>query len=176
MGRVNDVIGADKGRIDQESTGAELVTIELTLPLDEGFLRRQCPACEREFKRVGDRAQMSEQPSELYCPYCYQQSGPASWWTITQIEYQNAVAIHQVVRPQLEQMTRHMGKIRTGFVDLRMEISPISTPDPLEEPADMTRVVPECHPEEELKILTDWTLDVACHQCGHRYAPELIAR
>ncbi len=56
------------------------VTLSMSLPLDgDGFLRRECPTCEREFKWLpspqhgeGDAAAASDEPApeRYFCPYC----------------------------------------------------------------------------------------------------------
>jgi hypothetical protein len=49
--------------------------IPITLPLDsDGFLRRECPKCEREFKwhegPTEDRPQDWNDPPVYWCPLC----------------------------------------------------------------------------------------------------------
>jgi hypothetical protein len=57
----------------------------VSFPLDtDGFLRRECPTCEREFKwhhseDEGDSEPMAD--SGYFCPYCAVQAPPESWFT-----------------------------------------------------------------------------------------------
>lgn len=60
------------------------VQLSMSLPLDgDGFLRRECPTCEREFKWLPSPDQLeegngesraaatdAEPPEAYYCPYC----------------------------------------------------------------------------------------------------------
>ena len=53
----------------------EDVTLGVSLPLDsEGFLRRECPTCEREFKWLPNLDENEEtEPTAgggYFCPYC----------------------------------------------------------------------------------------------------------
>ena len=62
------------------------VTLGMSVPLDsDGFLRRECPTCEREFKALpsGDEdAEAEEVPDGGYfCPYCAIQAPDGSWFT-----------------------------------------------------------------------------------------------
>lgn len=55
----------------------------LSFPLDEdGFFRRACPTCSREFKwshSEGDDSHV--QPMEYFCPYCGVAAEPDEWQT-----------------------------------------------------------------------------------------------
>ncbi|HEV7751795.1 MAG TPA: hypothetical protein VGO71_09640, partial [Baekduia sp.] len=62
------------------------------MPLDsDGFLRRECPTCEREFKVfvhqvAGEEADaQGPQPGGYYCPYCAIQADANAWFTKAQI-------------------------------------------------------------------------------------------
>jgi hypothetical protein len=69
------------------------VQLSMSLPLDgDGFLRRECPTCEREFKWLPSPDQLEEgngesraaapdaQPPEAYyCPYCAVTAPPDAW-------------------------------------------------------------------------------------------------
>jgi DNA-directed RNA polymerase subunit RPC12/RpoP len=52
------------------------VSFGMTIPLDsDGFLRRECPTCEREFKWRPSEAEVEEhdEPADTvgyFCPYC----------------------------------------------------------------------------------------------------------
>lgn len=89
--------------------------IELTvsLPLDNGYFRRECPLCMKEFKvlvtpeeltdfkqkgldsfmlevKAEDEdsdADVSRLEIEYYCPYCGQAAAKGSWWTQDQLNY-----------------------------------------------------------------------------------------
>jgi len=71
---------------------------EMTLPLDsDGFLRRECSTCEREFKWYVSRDAEGEPVpvGGYYCPYCAIQAPSDRWFTPAQVE----LARNTVVRP-----------------------------------------------------------------------------
>ena len=93
------------------------IEINISLPLDdEGFFRRECPFCRREFKvmlskdELGTLAQEeidsfmteaeektdsdegSQEEVEYFCPYCGQSAPKSSWWTQEQLSYVNIFA------------------------------------------------------------------------------------
>jgi len=101
-------------------------TIDVSFPLDDGFLRRQCPLCLREFKVLLTREELSSateaatdsfmiepdgestkpprsepEPDEqqLTCPYCGQTAGKRAWWTEEQVAY-----IHAIVQNYLAKL------------------------------------------------------------------------
>lgn len=69
------------------------VHLSMSLPLDEdGFLRRECPTCEREFKWRADQEDDGEGEATAvdedgyFCPYCGVQAPTGAWHTKEQIE------------------------------------------------------------------------------------------
>src|SRR3989442_5829365 len=78
------------------------MNIAVTLPLDsDGFLRRECPHCERQFKwhhgPANEEAETQADPTTYYCPLCGEPAGPDSWWTQEQIEYMQGIAMPAVL-------------------------------------------------------------------------------
>jgi hypothetical protein len=83
------------------------VRLSMSLPLDgEGFLRRECPTCEREFKwlpspdpeddvEVAATTEGAEAPESYYCPYCAVSAPPDTWMTKAQVA---AAARHVLIR------------------------------------------------------------------------------
>lgn len=97
------------------------VIFKINLPLDsDGFLRRECPYCIRQFKveiKAEERQSLIEQQlqayllqqgvqqqeeegsdsisedvNDLWCPYCGQRASPSDWWTQEQLAYVNIFA------------------------------------------------------------------------------------
>jgi len=93
------------------------IEINISLPLDdEGFLRRECPFCRKEFKvmltkeelvtlaQEGIDSFMTEAEAKTdsdangseelkqFCPYCGQRATNDSWWTQEQLSYINVFA------------------------------------------------------------------------------------
>lgn len=133
----------------------------MPLPLDpEGFLRRECPACERELKwrATADGREAIDPPEGGYfCPYCAAQASADGWWTKAQLEAARAHAYQESFKPYLE--NRFGG---SGFrLDLKEELPAPS----LAESNDMRRVDFVCHPEP-VKVLEEWDGPVHCPLCG----------
>jgi hypothetical protein len=64
----------------------------MSIPLDsDGFLRRECPTCERELKwkyldEEGGEEAAEPEEGGYYCPYCAIPAPPANWLTKAQAE------------------------------------------------------------------------------------------
>ena len=145
-------------------------TIEMSVPLDEdGFLRRECPTCEREFKWLNSEAGESE-PVPMggyYCPYCRVQAPPEQWFTKEQVELAKNRVERDILGPEFEKMSRDLKRSNRGrLVSLDMKYDKPPELDPLMEPNDMRRVDVACHPKEPLKVLDDWTRPVHCLICS----------
>jgi len=135
-------------------------TTSMALPLDsDGFLRRECPTCEREFKwlaATGDDDATPAPDGGYFCPYCSVQAPPDAWFTPAQLERARATVAHDLVVPELKRFERQ------GF---EVEIN-APEPEPLTETDDMRRIDVYCHPEEPVKVLDDWDRPVHCLLCG----------
>jgi len=130
--------------------------IPVTLPLDsDGFLRRECPTCEREFKwfshQVGDTA--AEVVDQYFCPRCGVASGVDSWWTPAQLEYakgQAGPAIDRLVQDELKAAFK--GNKNIKFETNRNFSLNFDAPPSPAESNDMVIIEPPCHPNEPLKV------------------------
>jgi hypothetical protein len=146
--------------------------MEMVIPLDsDGFVRRECPTCERELKWLGagDEGRVLPDDSGYYCPYCGVQAPVDSWWTKPQIEYAEAIAVREIVEPGLKQFQDGLAKMARqsgGFLKFKAGNMEVDDPVPLVEPDDMQRVVCACHPTEPVKVADDWTKPVYCIICG----------
>lgn len=144
-------------------------TIGVRVPLDsDGFLRRECPTCEREFKwlhtpqdgAVG--AAISE--GGYYCPYCGVQA--ASWFTKAQALLARNVVATDVVGPMIAKLSKDISRNSRGAIGMSMNYTPPDKMDPLTEVDDMRRVNFACHEAEPVKVLDEWSKDVYCLICG----------
>jgi Zn ribbon nucleic-acid-binding protein len=149
---------------------------EIEMPLDsQGFLRRECPACQREFKwHHGpiEGGPVEDLPSEEYfCPYCGEAASLDQWWTTEQVEAIQQMALHDAM-PRVEQDLRDSLKNldKSGFLKTEVKADPVNPPAPMFEPDDMTPVASPCHPYEPVKIADDWTGPIHCLVCGAPYA------
>ncbi len=128
------------------------IQLDVSFPLDEdGFLRRECPLCNREFKvkprsaemqseaertahallaqqsdSNADDAEGGDDPRERWCPYCGQQASATSWWTQEQVEYLTVFARNIMARLVNEHFIRPMnrsfgGGRRGGLVSIEFK-------------------------------------------------------
>jgi hypothetical protein len=147
----------------------EDIVTSMSLPLDgDGFLRRECPTCEREFKwLVTDETETAAIPDGgYYCPYCAVQAGSDSWFTKAQRELAEGTLAHEVLGPRMDEL---LGGLAGDSGSLSVKVSRTSKPDPptpLQEPEDMRRVDFGCHPEEPAKVSKDWSRRVHCMICA----------
>lgn len=136
--------------------------LSVSLPVDKsGFLRRECPTCERQFKwfhgSTKDRPDDFLEPENYFCPYCGVPSGHDTWWTPAQLDYARA----SVMGP----ISRYIG----SELGSSSKVNDHDVPDPLVEPDDMMMVEPPCHPFEPLKMADDWDAPLHCLMCGERF-------
>ena len=123
------------------------VSFGMTIPLDsDGFLRRECPTCEREFKWPPSETEDEEhdEPADdvgYLCPYCDVQAPGGAWLTQAQLALAQNIVEREFIGPMVSKLGAYEepGKL-----------------DPLTEADDVTLVVFPCHPSEPLKVLDDW--------------------
>lgn len=149
-------------------------SVPVALPLDgDGFLRRECPSCEQEFKwfshSEGDPD--IEAVDQYFCPLCGVPAGIDSWWTSEQLEYMQRVA-----GPEIDRLVQDALKDAfKGIKGVSYKADPnftleLEAPDPLVEPDDMTIVEAPCHPNEPLKVPEHAAEHVHCLVCGSAFA------
>jgi hypothetical protein len=149
-------------------------SLPVSVALDkDGFLRRECPNCERQFKWFhhdkGDPE--AEVVDQFFCPFCGVPAETKSWWTQAQIEYIRDMAAPEIQRYVRDALT-DASKGMQG-VSLRLTgdyAGGLAEPEPLTEADDMVIVEPPCHPNEPLKVPVDLTQDLHCLVCGRRFA------
>jgi DNA-directed RNA polymerase subunit RPC12/RpoP len=149
------------------------VEMGIAFPLDnEGFLRRECPTCEREFKWLPTEEEGEAVPPAdggYFCPYCGIQAPPEAWLTKPQVALVEAVVERDVIGPALDQFGRDLKRIERqsgGMIKVTTQRDRPEEPDPLTEADDMKRVNLDCHPTEPVKVLDDWDREVRCLVCG----------
>jgi DNA-directed RNA polymerase subunit RPC12/RpoP len=135
------------------------VRLQMSMPLDSGgFLRRECPTCQREFKWLhtpeGEGTAAPVADGGYFCPYCGVQAQTNTWLTEAQVELAQNIVATQAIGPMLKK-----------FGD-SLTYHPPDELDPLTEVDDMTRVDFECHPTEPVKVLDTWDKPVRCLICG----------
>ncbi|MGI9084877.1 MAG: hypothetical protein ACR2FE_06245 [Aeromicrobium sp.] len=151
--------------------------MEISLPLDsDGFLRRECPHCEQEFKwhdgPANDQAEQQPHSDTFYCPICGEPAGPDSWWTQTQLDLiDNATERH--VGQELGDMFKGLERSTRSNKFVKFKADRVNMPDPadpLVEPDDMTIVTSPCHAWEPVKISEGHVNAVHCIVCGVAFA------
>ena len=149
-------------------------TYSVQIPLDDdGFLRRQCPHCLREFKwhdgPTADRPEGQTDPPVYYCPRCGVSAGPDQWWTQEQI----AFAEQSLLGHGLREATDMLEKAFRSVKGLSYKPSYRDEPEPpaaLHEPNDMIILAPPCHSWEPVKVPAEAAARVCCLICGAPFA------
>lgn len=152
--------------------------ISMSIPLDEGFLRRECPNCIREFKwfteETAGRPEEAIDPEVYFCPYCGVSAPVNHWWTKAQLDYAQEYAMAPMsdyIEDELKDLERSS---RSSLVSFKFKPgSRPPSPAPLEESNDMVIVEPPCHPYEPLKISEEWAEPIHCLVCGNPFRVEI---
>lgn len=126
------------------------IRLNLSFPLDDdGFFRRECPLCCREFKILLEQQELTdlaqegigsymlqesnetdaedseEQEDEFTCPYCGQRATRDSWWTQEQLAYVRVVGqniLAQMVNEQLIRPLKRMSsRHKSGPISLQFK-------------------------------------------------------
>jgi hypothetical protein len=158
----------ERTRVKEANVTTRVRRPSMRIPLDaDGYLRRECPNCERDFKRLVRKVSEAElsrrSSSELFCPYCGLRSPSNTWLTKAQIEYTKKVLAELVARE----------RTRRGVKTLLLLPFPGSsrlTNGELSEANDMKVVRPPCHSEYAIKVSDLWIGDLHCAVCGARNA------
>jgi hypothetical protein len=147
--------------------------ISIDLNLDDGFLRRACPNCEREFKwhsgPVDDRPPDAVDPPMYHCPYCGLTAESDEWLTEEQAAYVRHVveaAAPGIISDLMEEAFRGS----EGITYKRGNSSGPPPPTPPVEPNDMVAVASPCHTWEPIKVDESWDDPLHCLVCGERFA------
>ena len=148
------------------------ITLSMQIPVDsDGFLRRECPTCEREFKWLpaaedDDGASMVD--GGYFCPYCGVQAPADAWYTKAQLTLAREITQAEVVEPMLSEFADDLARTfrSAGMTTQSAPRRRLGEPEPLTESDDMTRVDFACHPSEPLKVVDDWREPARCLICG----------
>ncbi|WP_200938273.1 hypothetical protein [Aeromicrobium sp. Root472D3] len=149
------------------------IEVSVQIPQDaDGFIRRECPHCEQQFKwHDGPANEVAENfgaAETYYCPLCGEPAGLDSWYTTEQLEVAQQMAMPHVmgiVEDGLESMFR-------GVKGMTYERGNDILPDesePLVEPNDMMIVASPCHSFEPVKIPADHPARLHCLLCGSAF-------
>lgn len=151
------------------------MSMSVSLPLDsDGFIRRECPKCEREFKwhegPANEEAEHADVPVTYFCPLCGEPSPPDHWWTTAQLDYMQEIATPMIMR----QVSAAIGDALSGSKYLTYrpgdESDLPAPPGALTEPDDMRIVTSPCHAYEPVKVPDDSDGPLYCLICGQTFA------
>jgi uncharacterized Zn-finger protein len=163
------------------------ITKHVPFPLDEeGFFRRACPLCSREFKvllkpdELGQLQQLnylvdgeeSEEKTDeeddekhYFCPYCGQRSPHDEWWTEEQRAYIHVIVSNIAATLLNEHFVRPLRSMNSDFIKITSNEMPQKEAWISPEASDLTRFdLPCC--VRSLKIAEEWTQEVHCFFCG----------
>lgn len=152
--------------------------LSIELPLDnDGFLRRECPHCELEFKwhngPANEEAEQHAAFDTFYCPLCGQPAGPDSWWTQPQLDLIEGAASGQIGRELNDMFDDALKGLRgNGLVKVTTSdrFDEPDAPDPLTEPDDMAIITSPCHSWEPVKVPDEASGPFYCLICGMAFA------
>ncbi len=148
--------------------------IPVEFPLDsDGFLRRECPTCGREFKwhygPTDARPADAADPPRFTCPLCGELANHDAWFTQAQITYQQElVGFHAMDMINDELSRAFRGSKNLTYTPGK---SNAPAPTPLTEPDDMLIVESPCHPWEPVKVPSERADSgpLYCLVCGDTY-------
>ena len=149
-------------------------TYSVPMPLDDdGFLRRQCPHCSRQFKwHNGPTAGKPEgivDPPAYHCPLCGSPAGHDEWWTEAQQAFIEQSLSGYAFREVIDMLEDSFRGVKGIAYKSSYEDEPVQ-PVPLHEPNDMIIVAPLCHPWEPVKVPEEATARLFCLICGNAFA------
>jgi hypothetical protein len=100
------------------------VQLAMSLPLDsDGYFRRECPTCEREFKwlpspdpeaeedAAAETTGPAEAPESYYCPYCAVTAPPDAWLTKDQVAAMEEIVQRELIDPELDKLAREVDRL-----------------------------------------------------------------
>ena len=151
------------------------MSMSVQLPLDtDGFLRRECPHCERQFKwhdgPANEEAEQAPAPVTYYCPLCGEPAPLDHWWTTAQLDYIQGMAAPMIMR----QVQDEIGNALRGSKNVTFQPGDggyfPDAPGALTEPDDMRIVASPCHDYEPVKVPKDVDGPLHCLLCGKAFA------
>jgi len=175
-------------------------TIQMLFPVDdEGYFRRECPYCRKEFKVLLEKNEMGdmirqledsylidesselktdddrEQEALFTCPYCGQEADGDSWWTQEQLLHirthlENLVA--DMLNEQLiRPLKRKFGRKTSGPVSIRFEGKEMEKKKAWMSPeAGDMKIFDLLCCGRKVKIEPEWSETVCCFFCGFPHA------
>lgn len=151
--------------------------VQLELVLDsDGFLRRECPHCEQEFKwhhgPTDGAPETFVYPEVFWCPRCGRSAAHDAWWTQAQLDYRQEYV--SAIAPDIvsDALQQAFGRSRSrGFkFTPGARVGEVDAPAPPAEPDDMEMIAPPCHLWEPVKVPEGTSAPFYCLLCGEAFA------
>jgi len=151
------------------------IEVSIEMPVDDdGFLRRQCPSCDQQFKWYAhDSGDPDAEPvHQFFCPLCGAGAAVDDWSTPEQVDHARHAAGPTLDRYLQDAVADAFKGVKgmAGFKPDRGFSLGLPDPDPLTEENDMSAVVPPCHPNEPIKVPDGMLERVHCLICGAGFA------
>jgi predicted RNA-binding Zn-ribbon protein involved in translation (DUF1610 family) len=171
------------------------IGIPVNFPVDDdGYFRRRCPLCKKEFKLLlkkeeledieqkgiesyilkrekEERSDVESEDAKFVCPYCGQKSVWSNWWTQEQEAYIGVIAeniMAQLLNEHfIRPLKRNLRKSKSSFIQISLEGEELKKKEPWMSPEmnDMDLVSLNCC-DRMIKIEDDYVELVYCYYCG----------
>ena len=176
--------------------------IRMNLPFhldDDGFFRRECPFCRKEFKVLLEKEELTDlaqegidsfmieakgettdlneserSETEFICPYCGQQAPSDSWWTKEQLAYMRIVVkniMAKIVNENfIRPLKRNFQKPSSSMVSIRFEGKEMEQQEPwISHEVDDMEIFDLPCCKRKIKIEDNWIGVVYCFFCVFPY-------
>ena len=148
--------------------------VSIAVPRDsDGFIRRKCSHCEREFKwhdgPANAEAEAHTDPENYHCPLCGAPAPASAWITDEQATLAEQAAMPQMISIIDDELKSVFRGVRGVSYKKGDDVAP-EQPEPLTEPDDMVIVSPPCHAYEPIKLPEDVPGPFHCLICGTAFA------
>jgi uncharacterized Zn-finger protein len=176
------------------------IRMNLPFPLDDdGFFRRECPFCRKEFKVLLEREELTDlaqkgidsfmierkeeirdldanerSETEFICPYCGQRAPSDSWWTQEQHAYVGILAKNITTKIINENFIRPLKRTfqrpSSGMLSIRFEGKEMEQQEPWISPeVNDMEIFDLPCCQRKIKIEEKWQDAVYCFFCGFPY-------
>jgi len=166
---------------------------------DDGFFRRECPLCGKEFKVLFKKEELADltyidsdsymldtqETSELadlneylkaeyFCPYCSQKSAVDKYWTQEQVAYINVFLeniMAQIINKNLiNPMKKSFGKAKSEPISIQFTGNELNQKEPWISPEVNDMDIFELPCcDRKIKVKDDWLDTIYCFFCGFPY-------
>jgi hypothetical protein len=150
---------------------SNIIHKEVTIPLDiDGFLRRECPFCCREFKILKSDFESLDISNEYRCPYCGETADPRSWLTKGQKELFDKVVGNIAIDIINEEFITALKELDNPSKGIRVTAHDLERGNELINPEinDMQIIELPCC-QKRIKIDQAWKSSIYCYYCGFNH-------